>query len=77
MASYQDVSPELMAKLFEDRVLKEFADKLNNLIQREARAVLDQAVHEAKNSFVASIESYRSYDRFGEDIRITLNDKRT
>ncbi len=73
MASYHDVTPTFLAKLFEDHVRHAIAKEL----EKVSKEVVDKALKEAMSGWNATVESYRAPDRFGEEVRITLVDKRS
>jgi len=73
MASYQDIQPEYLARLFENDI----KHRVSLILYEAMKGAVDQAVNEAVENIKANIQSWRAYDRFGDDIRITLEDKRT
>jgi hypothetical protein len=73
MASYENMTPSTLAKLFEDMVRHEVAKEL----EKVSKEVVDKALKKAMASWEATYESFRAPDRFGDEIRITLVDKRS
>ena len=72
MASYENVSPEYLAKLF----LNDIKARVSAVLYKEMQKAVDEAVDKSVENLKANIQSWRSADRFGEEIYITLVDKR-
>jgi len=76
MASYENVTPFYIARLFEDQVAKEVRKELQNKADEIVKEILDNAINKVRGDLEVHAEQWRSPMSLKDQIVITLNDKR-
>jgi len=76
MASFENVTPFYIARLFEDQVAKEVRKELQIKADEIVKEILDNAINKVRHDLEVHADTWRSPIAFKEQIVITLNDKR-